>query len=229
VRLVLCDDHLMLLETLADALTINGHTVEAIATDPADAVEQVTTLQPDVCVLDLAFPQGSGLAAAREISSRAPETKILILSAALDPSTVREAFDIGVLGFVRKDSSIDGVLKSLERLADGQVAISAQLMRAAMSATRHTPSGRSSNDISTPLTPREQEVLSLIVAGNDTLEIARSLHVSASTARSHVQNVLMKLGVHSRLQAAALAVSRDLVAPASAAEQQFRTTRLRRV
>jgi two-component system nitrate/nitrite response regulator NarL len=213
VRLVLCDDHLLLLEALVDALTSAGHTVQAIATDPADAVEQVASLKPDVCVLDLAFPQGSGLAAAREIASRAPETKILILSAAQDPVAVREAFDIGVLGFVRKDSSIEGILKSLDRLADGQVAISAQLMRAAMSATRRTTIGTSNHDISTPLTPREHEVLSLIVAGNDTIEMARSLHVSASTARSHVQNVLIKLGVHSRLQAAALAVSHELVAP----------------
>jgi two-component system nitrate/nitrite response regulator NarL len=213
VRLVLCDDHLLLLEALVDALTSAGHTVEAITTDPSDAIEQVASLKPDVCVLDLAFPQGSGLAAAREMVSRAPETKILILSAILDPAAVREAFDVGVLGFVRKDSSIDGILKSLERLADGQVAISAQLMRTAMSAARHTTTGRSNHDLSTPLTPREHEVLSLIVGGNDTFEIARSLHVSASTARSHVQNVLIKLGVHSRLQAAALAVSHELVAP----------------
>jgi len=213
MRLVLCDDHRLLLEALVDALTSRGHTVEAFATDPLEAVEQISNLKPDACIFDLGFPDGSGLDAIREIVRVAPDTKVLILSGMLDPSAVREAFDLGVLGFVQKDSSIECIFEALDRLAEDQVAISAQVMRAAMAATRRTTLAKPGRDIATPLTPREREVLILIVAGNDTSEIARSLQVSASTARSHVQNLLIKLGVHSRLQAAALAVSQGLVEP----------------
>ncbi len=215
MRLVVCDDHLLLVEALVDALVANGHQVVAVATDPVSVVDKVVELQPDVCVLDLSFPgERSGLDAAAAIADRAPGMKILILSGALEPHQVRAALGLGVVGFVRKDSSIDGILDALESLGNGGVAITAATMQAAMSGPSDADEARPPSRAkppATPLTPREQEVLMLVVAGNDTAEISTALHVSSSTARSHVQNVLIKLGVHSRLQAAAVAIADGLV------------------
>lgn len=219
LRLVLCDDHVMLLEGLAAALTASGHEVAATTPDPNQVVGIVAELRPDVCILDVGFPDGDGMQAAAEIAKVAPDTEILFLSAMLTPEIVRRALDIGVKGFVRKDVSIDGVLHALERLADDQVTIERGLLQRAMG----DKGGQGRAERSEPLaklTRREREVLDLLVEGIDTAEIAQTLQVGESTVRSHVQNVLTKLGVHSRLQAVAYAAAQGQRRPPVRAERR---------
>jgi two-component system, NarL family, nitrate/nitrite response regulator NarL len=211
MRLLLCDDHVLLLEALAAALTTRGHEVVGTVADPGSVAEMAERLAPDVCILDITFPGGDGIQAAREIATRAPATKVLMLSATYDPALVRAAFEAGALGFVQKDESIEEILTAVRRLGEGEVAIDPRLLRAAMREPRPAqPPGRSGVD-AMQLTPRETEVLVRLVAGDTTSEIGRALGVASSTARTHIQNVLIKLGVHSRLQAAAFAVRHGLV------------------
>ena len=211
MRLLLCDDHLLLLEALAAALTARGHEIVGTVADPAAVAEAAERLAPDVCILDITFPTGDGIEAARELASRAPETKVLMLSATSDPTLVRAAFEVGALGFVQKDDSIEEIMTAVRRLEQGEVAIDPRLLRAVMREPRPaSPTDRRSGD-AMQLTPRETQVLAHLVAGDSTAEIGRALGVASSTARTHVQNVLIKLGVHSRLQAAAFAVSHGLV------------------
>src|SRR5882672_9892717 len=113
MRLLLCDDHVLLLEALAAALTTRGHEVVAIVADPSSVAETAERLAPDVCILDITFPGGDGIEAAREIATRAPTTKVLMLSAAYDPALVRAAFEAGALGFVQKDESIEEILTAV--------------------------------------------------------------------------------------------------------------------
>ena len=227
MRLLLCDDHVLLLEALAAALTARGHEVVATVADPSSVAEVARRLAPDVCILDISFPDGDGIEAASEIATVAPDTKVLILSATYDPALVRAAFEVGALGFVQKDESLEEVLTAVRRLGEGEVAVDPRLLRAAMREPRAAPAPARRSVEAALLTPRETEVLVHLVAGDTTSEIGRALGVASSTARTHIQNVLIKLGVHSRLQAAAFAVRHGLVDETAAepARQQVGRTR----
>jgi two-component system, NarL family, nitrate/nitrite response regulator NarL len=208
VRIVLCDDHRLLIEALATALRARGHEVVALATTPEEGYRAVMEHKPDVCVLDLFFPDGSGLEAATKIMAACPDCKILMLSARSDPTLVHAALTAGAAGFVLKEESIDGILLALERVASGAVAVQGDLLRAAIRTRPETT--RAGSERLRYLTNREREALRRIAEGQSTKEIARAMRVSQSTARTHVQHVLTKLGVRSRLQAAALVAREGL-------------------
>ena len=201
MRILLCDDHRLLVEAFAAALQAHGHEVVAVATNPEDGYRAAVEHDPDLCVLDVMFPEGSGLEAAGRITA-GKRCKVLMLSARSDPDLVNAALQAGASGFVLKDESIEGILRALDRLAAGEIAVDRDLLRAAI----RTPARPDRGEL-LPLrflTSREREALRRIAEGQSTKEIAQSMHVAQSTARTHVQNVLTKLGVRSRLQAAAL-------------------------
>jgi len=202
VRIVLCDDHRLLVEAFATALRARGHEVVALAITPEDGYRAVIEQKPDVAVVDLFFPHGSGLDVTAKITAEWPDSKVLVLSARADPNLVNAALSAGAAGFVLKGQSIDGILHALDRVAAGETAVDPELLRAAIRA-RPDPVGSHSDRLRF-LTGREREALRRIAGGESTKEIARAMGVSHSTARTHVQNVLTKLGVRSRLQAVAL-------------------------
>ncbi len=208
MRLVICDDHRLLLDTLGAALAGRGYTVAALVTTAADAVAAVRDNDPDIAIVDVHLAAGSGLAAAAEIVRAHPRTKVLMLSASPDAELVRAALEIGAAGFVRKDQSVDGIVRRLEQVADGEAAFDLVVLRRAVSAP--TASG-AAQQLARQLSKREREVLALLVEGRATSEMASELHIADSTARTHVQNVLVKLGAHSRLQAAAIAAQTGLL------------------
>ncbi len=208
MRILLCDDHRLLVEAFATALQSHGHEVVAATTTPEDGYRAVMEHDPEVCVLDLYFPEGSGLDAAIKITSSGRPCKVLMLSACSDPDLINAALTAGAAGFVLKDESIDGILRALDRLAIGEVALDPTLLHAAISV--RTAGRRTESEQLRFLTPREREALRRLTEGESTKEIARAMHVAHSTARTHVQNVLTKLGVSSRLQAAALVAREGL-------------------
>lgn len=202
MRLVLCDDNRILCEALASVLQARGHLTLAIAISAADAVAAVATHQPDACLLDLRFPDGSGLDAAQAIRRCQPDTKILVLSCIADPSAVSEAKKMGVAGFLRKDLRADTIIDALDVIGAGGTAFGPKYSGQA-SQGNTSPSPR--EDPLGALTPRETQVLRRIVAGQSTGQMAREMDVATSTLRSYIKNILAKLGAHSRLQAAAIA------------------------
>jgi len=208
VRLVLCDDHRLLAEALATALRANGHEIVAVATTPEAGYRAVVEHHPDVCLLDVGFPGASGLDVIARITSAYHGCKVLILSGRSDPDVVNAALTAGAAGFVVKDQGIDRILLALDRVLEGEAVVDSSLLRAALSVPMplRSPEGQRLRS----LTFREREALRRIAAGDSTKEIARAMHVSESTARTHVQNVLTKLGVRSRLQAAALVAREGL-------------------
>lgn len=208
MRVVLCDDHQLLIDAFATALEGRGHQVVATALTPDDGVLAVREHDPDVCIMDVAFPSGSGLKATAEICRLGGSVKVLMLSAATNPSAVRAALDAGAVGFVAKNTSIDGLMRALEQVSDGEVGIDPSLLLAAV---RAQPA-HAATETTRFLTPRESEVLLRISEGESTKEIARGMGVSYSTARTHIQNAMSKLRVSSRLQAAAL-ISKEGLAP----------------
>lgn len=202
MRLVLCDDNRILCEALASVLQARGHLTLAIAISAANAVAAVATHQPDACLLDLRFPDGSGLDAAQAIRRCQPDTKILVLSCIADPSAVSEAKKMGVAGFLRKDLRADTIIDALDVIGAGGTAFGPKYSGQA-SQGNTSPSPR--EDPLGALTPRETQVLRRIVAGQSTGQMAREMDVATSTLRSYIKNILAKLGAHSRLQAAAIA------------------------
>lgn len=201
MRILLCDDHRLLLEALAAALSDRGYEVVAMTATPEEACRAALRHDPDVCVLEAVFPDGSGLDAIAEITS-STRCKVLMLSAATEPDVITAVLTAGATGFVTKDQGIDDLLRAIDRLSAGEVALDRELLKAAIRASNGPR--RANLDPLRFLTCREREALRWIAEGQSTKEIAHSMHVAYSTARSHVQSALTKLGVRSRLQAAAL-------------------------
>ena len=201
MRLVLCDDNRIFCEALVSLLRASGHQVLAIATTASDSIAAVATNRPDACLLDLRFPDGSGLDVARAIRRSVPETKIVVFSCVTDPAAVSEAKKIGVAGFLRKDQKPGTITAALQVINAGKVAFATGSAR--QPSWRAIPSP--TDDLLQKLTPRERQVLQRIVAGQSTGQMAREMNLAMSTLRSHIGRVLSKLGAHSRVQAAAIA------------------------
>ena len=201
MRLVLCDDNRILCEALASIFESRGHEVLAIATSVSDSIAAVDRHRPDACLMDVRFPDGSGLDATRAIRRCHPDTKILVLSCLPDPAVALEAKKIGVAGFLRKDLKADTIMTALDIVGAGGTAFGPKYSGQA----GWRMAGPPRDDLLGALTPREIQVLQRIVAGQSTGQMAREMDVATSTLRSYVKNVLAKLGVHTRLQAAAIA------------------------
>jgi two-component system nitrate/nitrite response regulator NarL len=201
MRLLLCDDHQLLLEALSMALADKGHTIVATALDPDQAVEAAREHKPDVCLLDLNFPNGNGLNAIRRIHAVSADTKVVILSGTISAALVADAIAQGAQGFVVKEKPIGVVIEAVELAHQGYLAVDPLLLQAAL---RPRVRGDDPLWVLKFLTEREWQVMRCLIDGLSTQEIADRLCVQRSTARTHVQNLLIKLGVHSRLQAAAL-------------------------
>jgi len=172
-----------------------------------DAIAFLETDRADVVLMDLGLPDRSGLAVGQEMLERWPQTKLLAVTALDDPKAVDDALRTGFRGYLTKDTPVARFVSSLEAIVDGQVVTPHRLI----------PGGhrrRPADDISllvTQLTSREREVLGLLMEGADGRTIARRLGISRNTVRTHVQSILSKLQVHSRLEAATFAVRHHLV------------------
>lgn len=203
MRLVLCDDNRILCEALASVLGTYGHHVLGIATCAAEGVAAVSALKPDACLLDVRLPDHSGLEAAQAMRRGCPDTKIVMLSCLDDPALVAEAKKAGVAGFLRKDQKVDVIIRAVEAVGAGGMAFDSVSSRP----QGHRVNGEARESRLGVLTGRETEVLRRIVAGQGTRQMADEMGVTISTLRSYVKNVLTKLGVHTRLQAAATATA----------------------
>jgi two-component system, NarL family, nitrate/nitrite response regulator NarL len=201
MRLVVCDDHLLLLEALGLALAAKGHDVVALAGHPDEAIRAVEEHQPDVCLLDVNFPDGTSVAAIHKIREISPSTKVVMLSAQADSAVVGRAIAEGAAGYVGKEKPIGEIIEMLDRAIAGQMAVEPALLQRALRPQKSSDDPLWALQF---LTDREWQVMRCIMEGQTTQEMATTLRVERSTARTHVQNLLTKLGVHSRLQAAAL-------------------------
>jgi two-component system nitrate/nitrite response regulator NarL len=200
MKLVVCDDHRLILDTLGAALSDLGYDVTT-AHGPAEALQAVAEVQPEVCLLDVNFPDGSGLDAIAKIRAESPGTKVVMFSADASDVSVRRAIAMGASGFVRKDRGLPQLVEAIGLAVSGHLAVEPRILQSAM---RSGDPQESPTWVLSFLTEREWQVLRCITDGLGTDEIASALDVRRSTARTHVQNVLTKIGVHSRLQAVAL-------------------------
>jgi DNA-binding NarL/FixJ family response regulator len=207
VRVLIIDDHVLFAEAMRPTLDGLGMTVVAVATTGAEGLELARVHRPDLILIDIGLPDGSGLVAGRQILEEYPEAKVVALTALLSPATVGEAVRIGFHGYLTKDTPVSRFASSLHAVADGHVVFPRRLASAM---------GRSRDDdgselLAAQLTAREREVLGLMAEGLGGPDIARKLGITTNTVRTHIQSILTKLQVHSRLQAVAFALRRGVV------------------
>ncbi len=214
VRLVVVDDHRLQAEALASALRLRGHRVLASAAPAAAAADLVANRSPEICLLGTASPAAPGiLDPVTRIRRERPQTHVVVLGPVPSPRGIAAAFAAGAAGYVRHDERIEGLERAMTRARSGEAAVSPALLQSAF-ADLLDPALRPDDEagrLLRLLTPREVEVLARVVEGDDTRHIADLMNIAPSTARTHVQRMLMKLGVSSRLEAAALAARTGLI------------------
>jgi DNA-binding NarL/FixJ family response regulator len=162
---------------------------------------------PDLVLVDIGLPDDHGIALGRDLKQEFPGLKVVALTALEDPRSVQDALRSGFNGYLTKNSDPAQFEHALNSIEDGQTVFPHRLGKGRGGGTRRTQEEL----LGEQLTPRELEVLSLLVDGSTSAEIATALSISPNTVRTHVQGVLSKLQVHSRLEAAAFAVRNDLV------------------
>jgi len=199
MKILICDQQLMLAEALASALEARGCDVLAVTTTISNIPDAVGEYVPDVCLLDLhAGDQLEGPSTVRAILQRYPGTKVLVLSAVTAPETLSQLVRSGVAGLIHQDQSVAQIADALDAIESGRSVIDPGPLRAP---------ARDTNRLG-ELSPREKEIVARIVGGQSTKQMSCAMNITVDTVRTYVKNVLTKLGAHSRLQLAALA-SRD--------------------
>ena len=202
LRVIVADDDPLARRVVRDALEAGGIVVIAEAANGREAVELCLYYKPDVVLMDLVMPDVDGIQATRRILAREPGVEIVILTSSDDDEVGLVGLRAGASGFLNKRAGVDALPRALRGAAAGEAVVSRRLtMRLVDSMRRTRPDGAGIRPVRSRLTPREWEVLDLLCAGQSTDEIADSLVLSAETVRSHIKNLLRKLGVSSRQEA----------------------------
>lgn len=209
MRFLIVDDHKLFGEAFRALLEDQGMDVLGVAATGGEAMRIVQEERPDVVLLDIGLPDENGIEVGRRILEQFPETKVVALTGLDDHQAARSAVRAGFHAFLTKDSSAAQFVNSLRTALNGQVVVAQRLAKAAAGAP--SPAEEHAALLAKQLTRRELEVLSLLAEGAGSSVIASRLSLSPNTVRTHIQNILTKLQVHSRLEAAAFAVRHRLV------------------
>ncbi len=215
VRVLIVDDH----EVLADALAMiidrepQLQFVGAAGTIAA-CLSMAKQTCPDVILLDVNLPDGDGLTAVPDIMRICPETHVLVFTSLADERTLLRAIDTGVTGFVAKSRPLSEVLAAIRQAAEGEIIMPSSLLMglvARVSRARSSWGVDQDSPGAAMLTKREREVLERMARGQSAPEIAETLNIKTHTVRTHIRNLMGKLGVHSRLEAVMLALRLGLI------------------
>ena len=217
IRILLVDDHAMVRRGMRDFLALHGDLeIVGEAADGVAAIEQAAALKPDVVVMDLLMPGVDGIDATARIKAADPDIEIVAITSFIEESRIVAALEAGASGFLLKDAEADELAAAIRAAAAGEVhldpavaGIVARRMRSGAGGTTGTGVG-SDGDALGGLTARERDVLGAVARGLSNRAIADELGITERTARTHVSNILAKLGLASRTQAALLAVQHGL-------------------
>ena len=212
-RILLVEDHASFRQTLAFVFDQQPEfEVVAQAGTLAEARRTMDGLEAELGVIDLTLPDGEGTELIEELRESNPDFVALVLTASLDRTEHARAVEAGAAGVLHKSADVDAILDATRRLGDGETLLSEEeliaLLRLAGENREVEVEARASIE---QITPREKEVLQKLAEGLSNKEIAARLHMSVDTERTHMMNILNKLGVHSRLQALVFAARHGLV------------------
>jgi NarL family two-component system response regulator LiaR len=208
IRVLIADDHAIVRKGICALLaTEPGIEVVAEAEDGQEAVDQAQKVQPDVVLMDLVMPGTDGLEATRRIVARQPKARILVLTSFAGDDKVFPAIKAGALGYLLKDSRPEDLVEAIQQVYQGESSLHPSIARKLLRELTD-PVGRGSSVDN--LTERELEVLCLVAQGHSNREISNQLTISEATVRTHVSNILSKLNLDSRTQAALYALREGL-------------------
>jgi len=206
VKAIVIDDHRLFVDVIKALLERMGFEVIAVASSAEEALA-LSGAEPDLVLVDVGLPDQSGLVLGSTLLDLFPGAKILALTALDDPRAVEEAARSGFHGYLLKDQPVTQFSESIRAVLEGQHVFPRRFVTS--SDARGPVDG--SRLFADQLTPREREVLALLVEGASGQTVARRLGISSNTVRTHVQSILAKLQVHSRLEAVAFAVRHGVV------------------
>ena len=206
IRILIADDHSVVRQGLRMFLSLDPE-LEVIgeAENGEEAVARARALSPDVVLMDMLMPVMDGVTATTQIRSEMPDTEVIALTSVLDDGTVVGAVRAGAIGYLLKDTEADELCRAIKAAAAGQVQLSPD------AATRLMREVRTPDEPAQALTDREGDVLRLLAQGKANKEIAAELTIGEKTVKTHVSNILLKLDVRSRTQAALYAAQHGLV------------------
>lgn len=209
VKIMIADDHSMIREGLKSLLELEGDIeVIAEAEDGVDCLEKLKVYTPDVLLLDINMPRKNGLEVLQSLKSSRSKVKVLVLTVHNEVEYLMKAVDIGVDGYILKDSESAELKKAIFAIVDGENYIQPSLIPALNSKMieKNLDEGKIDS-----LTKRELEVLKLLAVGMYNKEVAENLHISERTVKNHVSNIFKKLEVTDRTQAAVFAIRNNLI------------------
>ena len=218
IRVLIADDHALFRRGLRTVLELDGDiAVVDEAEDGTDALDKAEQLVPDIVLMDVRMPRRGGIDACRAIKARVPSVRIVMLTMSDDENDLFDAVRAGANGYVLKDVPGEEIAAGIRAVFDGDSLISPS-MASKLLAEFAVISLRDPQTVTTTLpklTDREVEVLGFVARGMGNREIGRELFISENTVKNHVRNILEKLQMHTRMEAAMYAVSQKLISPPS--------------
>ena len=211
-RLLIVDDLPLFRVGIGSALAAADFEVVGEATTAQDAVEKARELQPDVVLLDILMPGGSGLDVVDEIISVSPGSKVMLLTASESEEDLLIGVKAGARAYLTKDTPLPDLIAAIDAVAAGGAVLSPTMAGKLLDVTNQLLRHEELLQARKPtLTGREIEVLELVAQGNTSREIGDLLFISENTVKNHIRNILDKLGLHSRNEAVLYAVREDLI------------------
>jgi len=212
LRVLVVDDHDLFRTGLRNLLEEQGVNVVGEAENGEAAIRLAADLAPDVVIMDLNMPGAGGVETTRRLSTLAPLSRVVVLTISADDDDVMNAVMAGACGYLLKDSSIHELIAGIRAASGGESLISPQIAAKVLQRLRaQSKDADAAETIRAELSDRELQVLKLIANGNDNAQIARELFISPKTVKNHISNILMKLQIENRIQAAVYAVRSGIV------------------
>jgi two-component system, NarL family, nitrate/nitrite response regulator NarL len=205
-RLVLGDDHVVFLDALSTVLGQHGYAASAVARSAPEMITFVRRYRPDVCLIDRNTPLDDDAKTIGQVLAASEGTNVVVLGANAGRDAVSRALEAGAAGYLHQSRGVGALVSAVERVLRGEVVVDVPQVPA----PRRTAEPNQALRLAAHLTGRERECLMMLVEGLDTAAMVQRLGVSRTTVRTHLQSVLTKLGVHSRLEAASFAVRHRL-------------------
>jgi two-component system nitrate/nitrite response regulator NarL len=209
VSVLIIDDHQLFADAITVAVRRHGMELAGVAATGRAGVALAMETKPDVVLVDVGLPDANGLDVGETILAALPGVRVLVVTGLESEAVATDAVRRGLHAYVSKDTSVSKFLDAIDAVLNGHVVVSDGLARA----DRLSGTSTRMNTVHIHLTDRERQVLERLVEGVDTRTMAEELGISGNTVRTHVQNVLTKLQVHSRLEAASVALRYGLVSP----------------
>ena len=212
LRVLVVDDHDLFRTGLRNLLEEQGVNVVGEAENGETAIRLASDLAPDVVIMDLNMPGAGGVETTRRLSSLAPLSRVVVLTISADDEDVMDAVMAGACGYLLKDASIQELIAGIRAASEGESLISPQIAAKVLQRLRaQSKDADAAETIRAELSDRELQVLKLIANGKDNAQIASELFISPKTVKNHISNILMKLQIENRIQAAVYAVRSGIV------------------